>query len=80
MAMINVEKYYSIIEEHYPAVKLCSEIWTSFHGILMGKDPDQPDGFLDKYEVSPITPFINGKKRYRSRQSCDIFSSQFRLR
>lgn len=59
----DVEKYYSIIEEHYPAVKLCSEIWISFHDILMGKDPDQLDDFLDKYEVSPITPFINGIKK-----------------
>jgi transposase len=59
----DVEKYYSIIEEHYPAVKLCSEIWISFHDIIMGKDPDQLDDFLDKYEVSPITPFINGIKK-----------------
>lgn len=59
----DVEKYYSTIEEHYPVVKLCSEIWSSFHGILMGKDPDQLDGFLKKYEDSPITPFINGIKK-----------------
>lgn len=59
----DVEKYYSIIEEHYPAVKLCSEIWISFHDIIMGKGPDQLDDFLDKYEVSPIAPFINGIKK-----------------
>ena len=59
----DVEKYYSIIEEHYPVVKLCSEIWTSFHDILMGKNSDQLDNFLEKYESSPITPFINGIKK-----------------
>ena len=59
----DVEKYYSIIEKRYPVVKLCSEIWTSFHDILMGKDPEQLDGFLEKYENSPITPFIKGIKK-----------------
>lgn len=55
-------KYYSVIEEKYPAVKLCSNIWNEFHPILMGHDPDKLDGFLKKYEDSEITPFINGIK------------------
>ena len=59
----DVKKYYSIIEEHYPFVKQCSEIWNTFHAILMGNDPDRLDDFLEKYEVSPITPFINGIKK-----------------
>jgi len=59
----DVEKYYGIIEKRYPVVKQCSEIWNEFHGILMGKNPDRLDGFLEKYEVSPITPFINGIKK-----------------
>ena len=59
----DVEKYYGIIEEHYPFVKQCSEIWNTFHAILMGKDPDRLDDFLEKYEDSPITPFINGIKK-----------------
>ena len=59
----DAEKFYSIIEERCPVVKLCSEIWTSFHDILMGDDPDQLDGFLEKYENSPVTPFINGIKK-----------------
>ena len=63
MSGSDVEKYYGVIEKRYPVVKLCSEIWNEFHGILMGKDPDQLDGFLEKYEVSPITPFINGIKK-----------------
>lgn len=59
----DAQKYYSIIEKHYPVVKQCSEIWDTFHDILMGNDPDLLDGFLEKYEVSPITPFINGIKK-----------------
>ena len=59
----DAEKYYSIIEEHYPVVKQCSEIWNNFHDILMGNDPELLDGFLEKYEVSPIAPFINGIKK-----------------
>jgi len=59
----DVEKYYSIIEEHYPVVKQCSEIWNTFHDILMGKNPDRLDDFLEKYEASPIASFINGIKK-----------------
>ncbi len=59
----DAQKYYSIIEKHCPVVKQCSEIWDTFHDILMGNDPDLLDGFLEKYEVSPITPFINGIKK-----------------
>ena len=59
----DVYKYYSNIEEHYPEVKLCSEIWNTFYSILMGGAPDKLDDFLDKYENSPITPFVNGIKK-----------------
>lgn len=58
-----VEKYYDIISGRYPAVQMCSEIWNSFHSILMGDNPDLLDDFLKKYEVSSITPFINGIKK-----------------
>ena len=58
----DVYKYYSIIEEHYPEVKLFSDIWNTFYSILMGGAPDKLDDFLDKYENSPITPFVNGIK------------------
>ncbi len=63
MAGSDIARYYSIIEDHYPAVKLCSDIWNEFHDLLMGNDPDPLDGFLEKYAVSPITPFINGIKK-----------------
>ena len=59
----DVVKDYDIIEKRYPVVKQCSQIWNSFHDILMGNDPDLLDGFLEKYADSPITPFIDGIKK-----------------
>ena len=41
---------------------MCAEIWNEFHSILMGDSPDKLDGFLAKYEESPIKSFINGIK------------------
>lgn len=55
-----VAKYYSVIAEKFPAVKLCDEIWNDFYPILMGDDPEKMDGFLTKYEDSAIQPFVNG--------------------
>ena len=55
-------RYYRLIEEKYPVVKLCSDIWNDFHQILMGNDPDKIDGFIEKYDGSAIQPFINGIK------------------
>lgn len=62
MKETDTAKYYSIIEEKYPAVKLCSDIWNDFYPILMGNDPDKLDGFLEKYDGSVIQPFVNGIK------------------
>lgn len=59
----DVEKYFSIILEHYPVIKQCEEIWNSFHSILMGNEPEKLDEFLEKYEDSPIKPFISGIKK-----------------
>ncbi|MBR2812354.1 MAG: transposase, partial [Solobacterium sp.] len=56
-------RYYDIIEQRYPAIKLCADIWNDFHSILMGKDPDKLDGFLEKYDASKISPFVNGIKK-----------------
>lgn len=62
MQETDTAKYYRIIEEKYPVVKLCSDIWNDFYPILMGDDPDKLDGFLDKYDGSVIQPFVNGIK------------------
>ena len=54
--------YYGLIEEKYPVIKTCSDIWNDFYPILMGHDPDKLDVFLEKYDNSIIQPFINGIK------------------
>ena len=59
----DVVRYYDQIREKYPAVELCSEIWNTFYPILMGDDPDKIDDFLEKYEESAISPFVNGIKK-----------------
>ena len=59
----DVVKYYEQIREKYPAVKTCAQIWDAFYPILMGNDPGRLDSFLDTYENSIITPFVNGIKR-----------------
>lgn len=58
----DVAKYYSIIEEKFAQVKACAEIWNDFYPVLMGDDPDKLDGFLKKYEDSPVRSFVNGIK------------------
>ena len=58
----DVASYYNLIEEKYPEVKLCSDIWNDFYPILMGDDPSKLDGFIDKYDNSIIQPFVNGIK------------------
>ena len=62
MADTDVAAHYDAIEEKYPAVKLCAQIWNDFHPILMGSDPDKLDTFLESYSDSAIAPFINGIK------------------
>lgn len=58
----NVAKYYGLIEEKFAQVKACAEIWNDFYSILMGNDPDKLDHFLQKYEDSPVSSFVNGIK------------------
>ena len=56
-------KYFEAISERYPIIKQCAEIWDSFHAILMGDDPDKINNFLEKYENTFISPFVNGIKK-----------------
>lgn len=58
----DVARYYSLIEQKFPRIKMCAEIWNEFHSILMGDDPDKLDGFLEKYKDSPVESFVNGIK------------------
>ena len=59
----DVAKFYDVIRQKYYVVEICSEIWDTFYGILMGDDPEMLDPFLEKYKDSLIKPFINGIKK-----------------
>lgn len=58
-----VEEHIGAIKEKFPAAARVEEIFREFHSILMGKEPDRLDGFLEKYEESEIKSFCNGIKR-----------------
>lgn len=58
-----VEKYISIIKEKYPATLRVEEIFHSFHGVIMGTEPDELDKFIEKYQESEIAAFCNGIRK-----------------
>ena len=45
-----VDEHIGAIREKFPAAARVEEIFREFHSILMGKEPDRLDGFLEKYE------------------------------
>ena len=58
-----VEEHIDAIKEKFPAAAKVEEIFREFHCILMGKEPDRLDEFLEKYEDSEIKSFCNGIKQ-----------------
>lgn len=55
-----VEKHIEAIKERFPAAARVQKIFREFHSILMGKNPDSLDDFLERYEASEIRAFCNG--------------------
>lgn len=53
----------NIIKEKYPIVEKVEEMFHSFHSILMGKDPDGIDTFIEKYQGTEIDGFCQGIKK-----------------
>ena len=58
----NIEKHIDIIKEKYAAAGLAANIYNDFYSTLMGKDPNQLEIFINKYEFSVIKGFIDGIK------------------
>ncbi|MBP3909139.1 MAG: transposase, partial [Turicibacter sp.] len=58
-----LEHYMNLIQEHFNIVTVLKEVYEGFYSILMGKDPEQLDKFIETYELSPIKGFINGIKK-----------------
>lgn len=59
----NIGKYLDIIKERYEIVAVLEKAYDEFHKTLMGKEPDQLEDFIKKYETSAIEGFIEGIKK-----------------
>lgn len=58
----DIEKNMDIIKEKYPLIQEIKEIFNDFHQTIFGKNPDELDTFINKYN-SKISSFCNGLKK-----------------
>ena len=58
-----IEANVEIIKEKYPIIKELEKANISFHEILMGKDPNKLDDFIEEYKDSNIKTFVEGIKK-----------------
>lgn len=58
-----IQKHIEMIQDHYKIIAILKEAYKTFYSILMGKDPDKLDEFIETYELSPIKGFIAGIKK-----------------
>lgn len=59
---INIDENISIIKNEYPIVDVIHSIFSDFHNVIFGRNPDELDNFIEKYS-SIITSFCNGIKK-----------------
>ncbi|HEY5587053.1 MAG TPA: transposase [Ruminiclostridium sp.] len=59
----NIGKYMDIIKERYEIVAVLEKAYDEFHKMLMGKEPDDLEDFIRRYETSAIKGFIEGIKK-----------------
>lgn len=55
-----IEKNFEIIKEKYALVAVLKDIYDDFHKILMDKNPDKLDAFIDKHKESVFKSFVDG--------------------
>lgn len=58
-----IEENIETIKRKYPIVDELEKSYTSFHEILMGKDPNKLDNFVEEYKDSSIKSFVDGIKK-----------------
>ena len=58
-----IEENIEIIKEKFPIIEELEKSYTSFHEILMGKDPSKLENFIETYENSSIRSFVDGIKK-----------------
>ena len=73
-----IEENIEIIKDKYPIIIWVSDTFKQFHDVLMGKNPDKLDEFINQHEKSKISSFCSGlKKGYRPSQKRDNLTSEF---
>ena len=58
-----IRPYLELIQEAYPVCAEIKEKFLEFHAVIMGKDPDALDGFLEKHADSDLGGFCESLKR-----------------
>lgn len=58
----DIDKYIDIIKNKYPIIQDIKNIFNDFHQTIFGKDPNELDIFIEKYN-SMISSFCNGLKK-----------------
>lgn len=59
----NIAVNIDILQEKYPCIKVIDEMFSSFHTIIMGNDPDKLDQYIEKYQETEIAGFCHGLKK-----------------
>lgn len=52
-----------ILKEKYPCIAVMEEMFSSFHAIIMGDQPDQLDQYIEKYKETEISGFCHGLEK-----------------
>ncbi|MDE6232559.1 MAG: transposase [Lachnospiraceae bacterium] len=60
---VELGKYIDAIKEKYPIVSFTENVFMEFHGIIIGKEPDKVNEFIERYSNSQIDSFCCGLKR-----------------
>lgn len=58
-----IEENIEIIKDKYPIIIWVSDTFKQFHDVLMGKNPDKLDEFINQHEKSKISSFCSGLKK-----------------
>ncbi|WP_300921330.1 transposase, partial [uncultured Dubosiella sp.] len=63
MKNTKVAMYYPKLKEKFPVIEKCETIWKSFHEIIIGKDPEKIDEFIEENKKTKSKGFIEGLKK-----------------
>ena len=55
-----IERNFELIKDRYVIINILKELYDEFYEILMGKNPDRLDDFINKYKESEVKGFVDG--------------------